>query len=75
MAELGIRRLRVAAGLTATAVADKLGVSCPTLSLWETGDRVMPVEQQARAMLAIRELVAERDARWAEAVAQFGRKP
>lgn len=43
-----VRELRVAAGMTQKALADQLGVTVPTVSKWELGQRTPELERVFR---------------------------
>ena len=46
-----VRELRVAAGMTQKALADQLGVTVPTVSKWELGQRTPELERVFRMTL------------------------
>lgn len=46
-----VRELRVAAGMTQKALADQLGVTVPTVSKWELGQRTPEMERVFRMTL------------------------
>ena len=46
-----VRELRVAAGMTQKALADQLGVTVPTVSTWELGQRTPELERVFRMTL------------------------
>ena len=56
-----IKELRTAAGMTQKALADQLGVTVPTVSKWELGQRTPELERVFRMTLifgvAIEEIV------------------
>lgn len=46
-----VRELRTAAGMTQKALADQLGVTVPTVSKWELGQRTPELEKVFRMTL------------------------
>lgn len=46
-----VRELRVAAGMTQKTLADQLGVTVPTVSKWELGQRTPELERVFRMTL------------------------
>lgn len=46
-----IKELRTAAGMTQKALADQLGVTAPTVSKWELGQRTPELERVFRMTL------------------------
>ena len=46
-----VRELRTAAGMTQKALADQLGVTVPTVSKWELGQRTPELERVFRMTL------------------------
>lgn len=46
-----VKELRTAAGMTQKALADQLGVSVPTVSKWELGQRTPELERVFRMTL------------------------
>ena len=46
-----VKELRTAAGMTQTALADQLGVTVPTVSKWELGQRTPELEKVFRMTL------------------------
>ena len=46
-----VKELRTAAGMTQKALADQLGVTVPTLSKWELGQRTPELERVFRMTL------------------------
>lgn len=46
-----VRELRVAAGMTQKELADQLGVTVPTVSKWELGQRTPELERVFRMTL------------------------
>ena len=46
-----IKELRTAAGMTQKALADQLGVTVPTVSKWELGQRTPELERVLRMTL------------------------
>ncbi|MFC3689244.1 helix-turn-helix transcriptional regulator [Aquipuribacter hungaricus] len=49
---MGLRQLRVAAGLSARELADKVHVSVPTLARWESGRFTRPLRHEGIRLLA-----------------------
>ena len=48
-----VKELRTAAGMTQKALADQLGVTVPTVSKWELGQRTPELERVFRMTLII----------------------
>ena len=46
-----VKKLRTAAGMTQKALADQLGVTVPTVSKWELGQRTPELERVFRMTL------------------------
>ena len=46
-----VKELRTAAGMTQKALADQLGVTVPTVSKWELGQRTPELERDIRMTL------------------------
>ncbi|MDD3492634.1 MAG: helix-turn-helix transcriptional regulator [Candidatus Thermoplasmatota archaeon] len=67
-----IKRLREAANLSATAVAERSGIHLSVLSRMENGKLPVDLADYTRLLQAIEELRQEAEARWQEALAELG---
>lgn len=63
-----VKELRTAAGMTQKALADQLGVTVPTVSKWELGQRTPELERVFRMTLifgvTIEEIVQRTESAW-----------